>query len=311
MSVDEFGQGVPVEDVARDVGLGGGRARLTANFHFIKSCNFRCLYCYATFADLQGVRPTLPDEELFEVVRLLGRRYAKVTFVGGEPTLYPRLPELLAVAKAEGAWTNVVTNGSRIDAGWLQAQAGVLDFLTLSIDSADVETHRVLGRATPGGRTLSTEDYCALADAARAVGIRVKVNTVVTTRNVSESLADLVRRLSPDRWKILQAAPVEGQNDASIQALTPDREAFYAYVARHVWALDGSGIRVVAEPVEMIRGSYIMVDPQGRFFDSTSGAHHYSRPILEAGLDAAFSEVSFDTDRFNERFGTADYDTAA
>jgi hypothetical protein len=44
----------------------------------------------------------------------------------------------------------------------------------------------------------------------------------------------------------------------------------------------------------MIRGSYIMVDPQCRFFDSTRGAHHYSRPILKVGMDAAFAEVDFD-----------------
>jgi radical S-adenosyl methionine domain-containing protein 2 len=50
-----------------------------------------------------------------------------------------------------------------------------------------------------------------------------------------------------------------------------------------------------------------MVDPQGRFFDSTSGTHHYSRPILEVGLDAAFSEVSFSQDKFQQRSGDADF----
>ena len=30
-------------------------------------------------------------------------------------------------------------------------------------------------------------------------------------------------------------------------------------------------------------GSYVMVDPAGRFFDNTSGYHTYGRPILEGG----------------------------
>ena len=77
------------------------RLPLTANFHFIKSCNFACNYCYATFADSLA-RPILGDEQLFALTRLLAARYTKVTFVGGEPTLYPRLPELLATAKAKG-----------------------------------------------------------------------------------------------------------------------------------------------------------------------------------------------------------------
>lgn len=283
------------------------RQSLTANFHFIKNCNFRCRYCYATFADLGPARPVLADEDLFELTRILARRYTKVTFVGGEPTLYRRLPELLALATAEGALTNVVTNGSRINAAWLEANVGNLDFLTLSVDSDDAATHGALGRATGGRRTLTGDHYRELAEAARAVGIGMKVNTVVTTVNMTEDMSGLVRSLAPQRWKILQAAPVEGQNDPFIEELTPPPADFDAYVKRHQEALAGAGIRIVAEPVEVIRGSYIMVDPQGRFFDSTSGTHRYSQPILEIGIEAAFAQVAFDDTKFLKRGGNADY----
>ena len=52
-------------------------------------------------------RRVLDDDDLFALTRLLTARYTKVTFVGGEPTLYPRLPELLATAKEAGELTNV------------------------------------------------------------------------------------------------------------------------------------------------------------------------------------------------------------
>ena len=110
------------------------RLPLTANFHLIKSCNFGCLYCYATFAEVLG-RPVLPDDQVLALVRLLAQRHTKVTLAGGEPTLYPHLADLLAVIKAEGALTNVVTNGSRINAGWIERNADNLDFLTLSTDT--------------------------------------------------------------------------------------------------------------------------------------------------------------------------------
>ena len=218
------------------------RRRLTANFHFIKSCNFRCTYCYATFADLMG-RPVMPDEQVFELTRRLARRHTKLTLVGGEPTLYPRLPELLTTAKVEGALTNIVTNGSRIDATWLEANAAHLDFLTMSIDSASAETQRSLGRANQRGEALAIEHYVTLADAARRLGIVVKVNTVVTTLNHDEDMTELVRALEPERWKILQAAPVEGQNDDRITDLTPKRGDFDSYVARHETTLVDSGVR--------------------------------------------------------------------
>ncbi len=278
----------------------------TVNFHFIKSCNFRCDYCYATFADLAG-RPLLPDVRLFELTRQLARRHAKITLVGGEPTLYPRLPDLLAAATSEGALTNIVTNGSRIDAAWLRANAANLDFLTISIDSASADTHRALGRSSRSGKTVPVEHYVELANTAGTLGITMKVNTVVTTRNGDEEMADLVRALAPERWKILQAAPVEGQNDLAIADLTPSREYFDAYVTRHVAALADSGIRVVAEPIDMIRGSYIMVDPRGRFFDSATGTQRYSDAILDIGMDAAFAQVEFDLDRFHARGGDSDY----
>ena len=282
------------------------RLPLTANFHFIKSCNFQCRYCYATFAEIEG-RPVLPDDQLLDLARLLAKRYTKVTLAGGEPTLYPRLADLLAVIKAEGALTNVVTNGSHIDANWIAQHAANLDFLTLSIDSADPATHLRLGRATSSGATVPVQHYIDLADAARAAGVVVKVNTVVTTVNARESIWGFILLLNPQRWKILQAAPVAGQNDEYIGALTPPRADFDTYVQRHQQELACSGIRVVVEPIEQIRGSYIMVDPQGRFFDSTAGTHSYSRPILQVGLDVAFAEVDFDADLFLARGGDADW----
>lgn len=282
------------------------RQPYTANCHFIKSCTFSCRYCFATFADVLG-RPVLPDDEVLEVTRVLARHFTKVTFAGGEPTLYPLLPTMLAAAEAEGALTNLVTNGSTIDAKWLAKHADVIGFLTLSVDSGDAKRLRALGRAFKYGTTLTREHYVGLAEAARALGIGVKVNTVVTTVNMMEDLSDLVASVAPTRWKILQAAPVEGQNDEYIDRLTPTRADFDCYVDRHVATLDGSGIRIVAEPVDAIRGSYVMVDPQGRLFDSTSGRHRYSAPILDVGLESAFREIAFDTTKFESRGGNADW----
>ena len=192
---------------------------------------------------------------------------------------------------------------------YVQAGTGALRVseLRASGDSADPATHRRLGRATRSGETLPGQHYIDLADAARAAGVVVKVNTVVTTVNARESIWGFILLLNPQRWKILQAAPVAGQNDEYIGALTPPRADFDTYVQRHQQELACSGIRVVVEPIEQIRGSYIMVDPRGRFFDSTAGTHSYSRPILEVGLDSAFAEVDFDPAMFLSRGGDADW----
>lgn len=286
------------------------RLPLTVNFHFLRACNFRCRYCYATFADSveSDPRGILPHDQLLAVVRQLAQRFTKLTFAGGEPTLYRRLPELLVAAKQEGALVNLVTNGSRIDPQRLATFAGALDFLTLSADSADAATMSAMGRADASGRALPAEHYIGLAAAAREVGICVKLNTVVTKLNTDDDMSAFVRALAPARWKLLQAAPVAGQNDAFIATLSPARSDFEAYVSRHQVALKDTNIRLVPEPIEVIRGSYIMVDPRGCFFDSATGSHRYSRPLLEVGVDSARADVAFDEVKFSARGGTADWD---
>jgi len=61
-------------------------------------------------------------------------------------------------------------------------------------------------------------------------------------------------------------------------------------------------MRVVAGG-EGMTGSYAMVDPAGRFFDNTMGAYTYSRPILEADICEAFSQVNFDVETFHAHGG--------
>ena len=67
------------------------------------------------------------------------------------------------------------------------------------------------------------------------------------------------------------------------------------------------GIRVVAESNDLMTGSYVMVDPAGRFFDNVAGTHAYSRPINQVGVDAALREVSVDPDKFRLRDGLYDW----
>ena len=62
----------------------------------------------------------MPRKEMFAVVSAVaeaplpeGKSKRKLTFAGGEPTLCPWLPELIAHAKSLGLVTMLVTNGSR------------------------------------------------------------------------------------------------------------------------------------------------------------------------------------------------------
>lgn len=169
----------------------------SVNYHLWAPCNMRCRFCFAPFQDVvRDVLPKghLPQEESLELTAMLADRFAKVTFVGGEPTLCPWLPELVYTAKQRGATTMLVTNASRLREV-LPALKDTLDWVAISIDSAAESTLVQLGRAVQGRTVISQQRYVQLGELVRAAGMRLKINTVVTcaaTRN------------SPASWSVIR-----------------------------------------------------------------------------------------------------------
>ncbi len=117
-------------------GIGG--LWLTLN----RACNFRCLWCYG-----QGTEFS-PDEVMdFEMARSLfdlghGLGTSSVILIGGEPTLWKPLPELIKYMNAVGVEPIVVTNGlrfSRMD--FLDEFYGSTFSLSLSLKAVNRQRH--------------------------------------------------------------------------------------------------------------------------------------------------------------------------
>lgn len=53
----------------------------------------------------------------------------------------------------------------------------------------------------------------------------------------------------------------------------------------------------------MMLESYLMINPEGRFYQNSKGSYTYSSSILEVGLESALSEIQFDQKKFLERKG--------
>jgi len=282
----------------------------TINLFVNSLCNFRCKHCYAGFGDIPGTSfPKLSEADAMEIIRLIaeetlppGRMARKITFVGGEPTLCPFLPRLVAYAKELGLFTAIITNGLTATPRYLEQFTGILDWVGLSIDGLTQSANQRIGRATPTGRYLDQAGYLDRVRWINDIGVQLKINTVVSALNCRADFNDFILAARPIRWKILQVTPVAGQNDRAIKLLEIDRPTFDRFVDRHSKPKE-SGIIVVAEPVETIRGSYAMISPDGKFFDSSTGRHHYSRGILEVGLMNAFNEVIFDDAKYDGRDG--------
>lgn len=265
---------------------------ISVNFYLLGDCNAQCVFC---FAHLTRERlPLAKARSLIKVLRDEGTE--KITFAGGEPTLHPNLGELVQYSQELGLVTSLVTNGYRLEE-LLQAKV-VPDWVGFSVDSAEEDTLRRLGRSRGEylARTVRLVDMC------HSLGVRVKVNTVVTSETQQEDMTALILRLAPERWKIFQMLPIQGRNDPVVDRLEVSDSDFWGFVRRHLEA-DLPGLSVVPEDNDTMSNSYVLVDPLGRFYSNTRWPHEYSAPILEVGAQTALRQVDFDHDKFERRGG--------
>ena len=281
----------------------GANAKLpvpSANYHLLLACNMACSHCFAN--RLSAKR--LPVEGAAGVVRLIADAGCeKINFAGGEPMLHPGLDLLIRTAKECGMTTSIVTNGAKITDPWLDEISGYLDWVALSIDSPCQETHTISGRVDRND-PISPERYLEMCRSIRERGIRLKINTVVTIHNHMETMANFVSDAWPERWKIMRALLVSGQNDRKPGPFEVTSAQFDAYVKRNIPA---GGIAVVSEDNDMMTGSYLMIDPMGRFYDNVDGHYRYGRPIPQVGVEMALQDIRVDRKTFERRGGLYDW----
>jgi len=268
---------------------------IAVNFHIWKPCNEACTFCFATFDDVRG---HLCADDAVSVVRLLrGAGCQKINFAGGEPTLCPYLVPVLAESRRLAFVTSIISNGARLRE-LLERHAQDLDWVGLSVDSAREDVQAALGR----GRGDHVRRSVDLFDLVRMHGLRAKLNTVVTALNWEEDMSAFVRRVRPERWKVFQVLPIAGQNDGRVESLLVTSDQFSAFVSRHE-PLRAEGLEPVTEDNDAMTGSYVMVDPLGRFYGNATGRHVYSDPILSVGVEAALAQIGWSPEKFMQRGG--------
>ncbi|WP_333985250.1 viperin family antiviral radical SAM protein [Ectopseudomonas khazarica] len=291
--------------------------QLVLNWHLTEACNYRCQYCYAAWKESACPRELIHDaEQTTALLRELYRFFhptnhanplasrmswnsVRLNLAGGEPLLHARkLPAIVSQAQALGFEVSMISNGASLTRELLDRLAPQLIWLGISIDSSSSETNRTIGRVDRRGKLLNLSDLASALDSARQLNpsFRLKLNTVVNQANHAEDMSGLLGRFTPHKWKVLRMLPVVNQH------LSISEEQFAAFVLRH----RAFANILCPEDNQDMAESYLMVDPHGRFFQNSplivGNGYDYSRPILEVGADAAFSQMAFDIERFLARY---------
>ncbi|MBX3376706.1 MAG: GTP 3',8-cyclase MoaA [Phycisphaeraceae bacterium] len=155
-------------------------------------CNFRCVYCMDPDVRFADPSELLSVEQLIRLASVcVGLGIEKVRITGGEPTVHPRLTDIIrGVSALPIDDVALTTNGSLIDearaAEWHTAG---LRRITLSIDSLRPDRFAALTRSNcPPSRVLDA------IDASRRAGLGpVKLNAVVVRGFNEDEVQDLAR----------------------------------------------------------------------------------------------------------------------
>lgn len=104
-------------------------------------CSLRCKHCFVgDRLDLRTDFPISLFAKLVEAARSWNTD--EITFLGGEPTLYPHLTEAIELAATNGYQTRLVTNGHRSYARFLRAMAEKsLPAICFSLDGSSSQSH--------------------------------------------------------------------------------------------------------------------------------------------------------------------------
>jgi radical S-adenosyl methionine domain-containing protein 2 len=283
---------------------GANHHPIVINWHVTEACNFHCRYCYAEWQpsdetdlidDPGKTRALL--ESLYSAFGQMMPSRPRLNFAGGEPLLKERhvLPTM-RLARRIGFDVSLITNGSRLDQRLTAALAPEISLLGLSIDAERPEVLSKIGRQDSRRLQVDLSVLAQHVAQARRINpdLQVKVNTVVCSANAGEDLTAVIRTISPHRWKVLRMLP------AVRHVLQVSDDAFRAFMDRHESL---SSLMTVEDNDDMV-GSYIMIEPTGRFFQNRSDGpgYDYSPPICEVGARAAFDRIGWSSIKFNGRY---------
>ncbi|MDP5134215.1 MAG: viperin family antiviral radical SAM protein [Paraglaciecola sp.] len=292
---------------------------LVINWHITEVCNYSCHYCYAAWKKPDEKRELFHDSNstkklLLELYNCIQFQYNKLdtsnsptykkvrlNFAGGEPLLLSKkLLPIMLEAKKIGFDVSIITNGSLLTEELMAQMAPLLTWFGISIDSTRLSSNHLIGRHTTHQQKLDVDRLLSIIDMGKQANphLKIKLNTVVNAINVLDDLSDIVERLAPQKWKVLQMLPIITTKNVI------DEARFEKFIARH-HAFQNI---ICAEKNDDMRNSYLMIDPHGRFFQNSlaeaGSGYVYSSPILSVGASLALQEIQFSTEKFNRRYAS-------
>lgn len=185
------------------------------SWNYTYACNFNCIHCYSR----AGTYPRELDTTAYHAIvdQFITAGVMRVGLGGGEPLIRKDCIDVLARMGAAHIDTNITTNAWFLDARTAERIAAAqLATLYVSLDSARAENHDSFRRKNGSFDRVVTGIRNATAS-----GLRVKLSTVITSRNFGEleSIVALAEELGIHGIEFKRFRPT-GNGHANVDTLS-------------------------------------------------------------------------------------------
>ena len=278
--------------------------RVTVNWHLEKDCNYKCKFCYAHFSKIKNNLDLENGFKLIDEIKL--NNVYKINFAGGEPLLNNNVGEFIRYANHIGLKTSIISNGTKITNTWLMNYGRYLNQIGISCDSLVNHTNTELGRGF-GNHVQITERVFSRINKLNKyydINIYTKLNAVILRQNYLEDWNRFVIKNNIDRFKVLKILKIDGENDHVYHELSITDSQFETFLNNHKLLIDKKIL--IKENNDDMENSYIMISPDGRFYQNHNNKYIYSDYILDVGFYHALINTGFSYDKFTSRGGNYD-----
>ena len=267
-------------------------------------CNEQCGFCY------RNVQATELDykSNIIILKKLLDYGVSKISFVGGEPLLYPSLFEMVKWARTYDKrkrtlfsittnavlLANVEGNNVYINEHLLGEVCEYFDWITFSLDAPNNELQHIMGR--------NEQHYTRIASILKylsdnKIENKVKINTVASKINI-DGIEDLYYDLmnyNVKRWKIFRFLPSRGSALNQKDKYCVDEKQFRDVVQKILLINRQRNVskqmKITVNGFDSFNNSYITISAEGKLVVYDGEKYNNVLNLMTEDISRIFSYV--------------------
>lgn len=212
---------------------------LAVNLDPVMACNLRCKMCYFTDEDyVKTLKGQFSEGDLKQVAKTIFNRALKLQIgCGTEPTLYKKLPELVALGKQyKVPYISLTTNANLLNEEKIEAllKAGLNEF-TISLHGVTKESYEAFMKKASYEKFHNA--FKAFSKLKSKYNFKVRINYTFNKDNFYE-LTQIFEHFDGKSFDILQIRPIQNignteYNDFDLESLREDYPKVIKNVRQH------------------------------------------------------------------------------